>query len=149
MASDLKTQRNAASVKAFLAGVSDEKRRKDCLSVSALMTEVTGEEPAMWGKSLVGFGSYHYKYASGQEGDWPLVSFAPRKDSVTVYIGSGLANYKELLTTLGKYKAAGSCLHIRSLDEVHIPTLKKLVRQSVKDMKKIVKDRKKEAANRK
>ena len=149
MAAELKTQRNAASVKEFLDAVPNERKRKDAFAVAALMTEVTGEEPAMWGKSLVGFGSYHYKYTSGQEGDWPLVSFSPRKDSLTVYIGRGLATYKEQLTTLGKHKAAGSCLHIKSLDDIHLPTLRKLVRQSVKDMKRLVRERKREAAARK
>jgi hypothetical protein len=149
MAAELKTQRNTASVKEFLDAVPNERKRKDASAVSALMAEVTGEEPAMWGKSLVGFGSYHYKYASGQEGDWPLVSFSPRKDSLTVYIGPGLAAYKEQLTTLGKHKGSGSCLHIKSLDDIHLPTLRKLVRQSVKDMKRIVRERKREAAARK
>ena len=149
MAAELKTQRNTASVKEFLDAVPNERKRKDAFAVSSLMAEVTGEEPAMWGKSLVGFGSYHYKYASGQEGDWPLVSFSPRKDSLTLYIGRGLDTYKEQLTTLGKHKAAGSCLHIKSLDDIHLPTLRKLVRQSVKDMKRIVRERKREAAARK
>ena len=141
MASALKTQKTRASVKAFLEGVANEARRKDGFAVSALMEEVTGEKPAMWGASIVGFGQYHYKYASGQEGDWPLVGFSPRKDNLTIYIAPGLANYKELLAMLGRHKTSVGCLYLKSLDDVHLPTLKKLVRQSVKDMKKLVRER--------
>ncbi len=149
MASQLRTQRNNASVKGFLDGVNDAKKRNDCFAVSALMEEITGEEPAMWGTSIVGFGSYHYKYASGQEGDWPLVGFSPRKDSLTLYIMPGFAEYTELLGKLGKHTTGVSCLYIKSLDDVHLPTLKTLVRQSVKHMKKIVKERSQEAGARK
>ena len=141
MASALKTQKTRASVKDFLNGVANEGRRKDGFTVSALMEEITGEKPAMWGTSIVGFGQYRYKYASGQEGDWPLVGFSPRKDNLTIYIAPGLANYKELLSNLGKYKSSVGCLYLKSLDDVHVPTLKKLVRQSVADMKKLVKKR--------
>ena len=119
MATALKTQRTAASVKMFLDKVPDERRRKDARTVSALMADVTGEKPAMWGPSIVGFGSYHYKYASGQEGDWPIVGFSPRKDSLTVYIMPGFAEYSELLAKLGKHKTGRSCLYIKSLDDVH------------------------------
>jgi len=138
---ELKTQRNRSSVKAFLDAVADERRRKDARAVSAIMQDVTGEKPAMWGKSLVGFGSYHYKYDSGQEGDWPLVSFSPRKDNLTLYIMPGFKDYSELLAKLGKHKKGISCLYIKSLDDVDVPTLKTLVRRSVKHMKKIVKER--------
>jgi len=145
MASQLKTQRTRASVKAFLDGVADEKKRKDAYAISALMQDVTGEKPAMWGSSIVGFGSYHYKYESGQEGDWPLVGFSPRKDNLTLYIVPGFKDYAELLGKLGKHKKAVSCLYIKSLDDIDVPTLKSLVRQSVQQMKKIVQERKKEA----
>ena len=141
MATALKTQRNAGSVKQFLDKVPDERRRDDARAVSAIMEDVTGEKPAMWGTSMVGFGSYHYKYESGQEGDWPLVAFAPRKDSLTLYIMPGFKEYSGLLEKLGKHKTGRSCLYIKSLEEVHVPTLKTLVRQSVKHMKKIVKER--------
>jgi hypothetical protein len=141
MATALKTQRNAGSVKQFLDKVPDERRRDDARAVSAIMEDVTGEKPAMWGTSMVGFGSYHYKYASGQEGDWPLVAFAPRKDSLTLYIMPGFKEYSGLLEKLGKHRTGRSCLYIKSLEDVHVPTLKTLVRHSVKHMKKIVKDR--------
>ena len=141
MATQLKTQRTRSSVKSFLEAVPDERKRQDCFAVSEIMQDVTGEQPAMWGKSMVGFGSYHYKYASGQEGDWPLVAFAPRKDSLTLYIMPGFKDYGALLEKLGKHKKGMSCLYIKSLDDVHVPTLKTLVRQSVKHMKQIVKER--------
>lgn len=144
MATALKTQKTTASVKAFLDKVPDARRKKDAQAVSALMEEVTGEKPTLWGTSIVGFGSYHYKYDSGQEGDWPIVGFSPRKDSLTVYIMPGFAEYTGLLAKLGKHKTGRSCLYIKSLDDVHIPTLKTLVRQSVKHMKQIVKERKKD-----
>ena len=145
MASQLKTQRTRASVKVFLDGVADEQKRKDAQVISALMQDITGEKPEMWGSSIVGFGSYHYKYASGQEGDWPIVGFSPRKDSLTLYIMPGFRDYAELLEKLGKHRKGMSCLYIKSLDDVHLPTLKTLVRQSVRQMKKIVKERTKEA----
>ena len=141
MATALKTQKNKTSVKEFLDKVPDERRKKDARAVSALMEEVTGEKPAMWGASMVGFGSYHYKYDSGQEGDWPMVAFSPRKDSLTLYIMPGFAEYTELLERLGKHKTGRSCLYIKSLDDVHLPTLKALVRQSVKHMQRIVKEK--------
>jgi hypothetical protein len=145
MASQLKTQRTRASVKAFIDGVADESKRKDARAISALMQDITGEKPEMWGSSIVGFGSYHYKYASGQEGDWPLVGFSPRKDNLTLYIMPGFREYADLLGKLGKHKKGMSCLYIKSLEDVHVPTLKTLVRQSVRQMKKIVKERTKEA----
>ena len=145
MASQLKTQRTRASVKAFIDGVADESKRNDARAISALMQDITGEKPEMWGTSIVGFGSYHYKYASGQEGDWPLVGFSPRKDNLTLYIMPGFKDYSDLLGKLGKHKKGMSCLYIKSLDDVHLPTLKTLVRQSVRQMKKIVKERTKEA----
>jgi hypothetical protein len=141
MATQLKTQRNKSSVKAFLDSVTDEKKRLDALALSEIMQDITGEKPAMWGASMVGFGSYHYKYDSGQEGDWPLVGFSSRKDSLTLYIMPGFKEYGELLRKLGKHKKGVSCLYIKSLDDVHVPTLKTLVRQSVVHMRQIVKER--------
>lgn len=149
MTSALKTQRNRSSVKEFLDGVPDERRKRDARAISLIMAEATGEKPAMWGSSIVGFGAYHYKYDSGQEGDWPLVGFSPRKDTLTLYIIPGFKEYGDLLGKLGKHKKGVSCLYIKSLDDVHVPTLKKLVRQSVKHMKRKVRSGKREAADRK
>lgn len=127
----LKTQKTDASVEDFLNNVSHEKRREDSFAMLELMREVTGEEPAMWGTSIVGFGSYRYKYASGREGEWPLTGFAPRKRNLTVYITEGFENYDSLLAELGKYKTGKSCLYINKLEDVDIATLRELIRQSV------------------
>jgi hypothetical protein len=141
MAKALKTQRNSASVKAFIDGVTDERKRKDARAVSAMREDITGEKPAMWGSSIVGFGSYHYIYASGQEGDWPRLAFSPRKDNLTLYLLPGFEKDTDLLGKLGKHKTGVSCLYIKSLDDVHMPTLKTLVRQSVKRLEKMIKER--------
>ena len=128
---ELKTQKNEASVDDFIRSVEDDRKRQDCVAIVDLMREVTGEEPAMWGPSIVGFGSYHYKYASGREGDWFLTGFSPRKQALTLYIMSGFKKYESLLAKLGKYKTGKSCLYVKKLDDVDIPTLKELVKQSV------------------
>jgi len=138
---ELKTKRTRKSVKAFLDSVPDPRRRRDAQAVLKVMKDITGERPAMWGPSMVGFGTYHYKYASGQEGDWPLVAFSPRKQNLTLYIMPGFAGYADLLAKLGKHKKGMSCLYLKTLDDVHLPTLKTLVRQSVRHMKQLVKER--------
>ena len=127
----LKTQKNDASIEDFLNGVSHERKREDSFAILELMRDVTGEEPAMWGTSIVGFGSYRYKYASGREGEWFLTGFAPRKRNLTLYIMAGLENYDSLLAELGKYRTGKSCLYINKLEDVDIPTLRELIRQSV------------------
>lgn len=133
--SALKTQPTTASVMKFLSGVKDEQRRKDCLKVLEIMRDITKSEPTMWGPSIVGFGSYHYKYESGREGDWFLVGFSPRKADLTLYLMHCLGPQSELFKSLGKYKAAKSCLYIKRLDDIHLPTLKKLIRESMKFVK--------------
>ena len=134
--SDLKTKPNEGDVKKFLNSVEHEKRRADSFVVLELMKQVTGEPPKMWGDSIIGFGSYHYKYASGREGEWMLVGFSPRKQSLTLYIMSGFDNYDELLSKLGKFKTGKSCLYINKIEDVDREVLKKLVKASVAHMKK-------------
>ena len=129
---ELKTQKNKASVTAFLNSVEDEKRRKDSKAVLKLMKEITGKKPEMWGTSIVGFGSYHYKYASGQEGDWFKVGFSPRKTALTLYIMTDLSRYASLMKKLGKYKTGKSCLYIKKLEDVDIDVLRELIEESVK-----------------
>jgi hypothetical protein len=136
---ELKTKPTKASVEKFLNNIDDETRREDCFKVAKMMEEITGEKPKMWGPSIVGFGSYHYKYASGREGDWPITAFSPRKQDLTIYIMPGLAEQKELLQQLGKHRTAKSCLYIKRLSDIHLPTLKKLLRWSVKSMKQMTK----------
>ena len=135
--SDIKTKVNDASVLEFLHNVPDEKKRTDSLAILALMEEVTGMEAKMWGPSIVGFGSYHYKYESGREGDMPLIGFSPRKQSLTLYlVMGGFDNYDQLMASLGKHSTSKACLYIKRLSDVNIPTLKELMRQSVDYMLK-------------
>jgi hypothetical protein len=134
--SDLKTQPTDNSAEAFLNNVDNERRKADSFEILELMKQVTGEEPTMWGDSIVGFGSYDYKYASGREGRWFLVGFSPRKQNLTLYIMSGFEQYDELLSKLGKYKTGKSCLYINKLEDVDQDVLKKLVKESVEHMKK-------------
>ena len=131
---ELKTKKNSASVEAYLAQVENTRRREDSLAVLALMREVTGMEPEMWGDSMVGFGSYHYKYASGHEGDWFLVGFAPRKQNLVLYIMSGFDEYEELLAQLGKHKTGKSCLYLNKLADVDTAVLTQLIQKSVAHM---------------
>ena len=133
---ETKTKATEESVEEFLAAIKDDGRRKDCLAIMKLLEETTGYKAKMWGTSIVGFGTYHYKYASGREGDWPLTGFSPRKQNLTLYIMAGFDKYAELMQKLGKHSAAKSCIYIKRLDDIHLPTLKKLVRESVKQLKK-------------
>jgi hypothetical protein len=135
---EMKTKQTHSSVPAFLKAIKDDRVRQDCQTLVGLMEEATGEKARLWGASMVGFGSYHYVYGSGREGDWPLTAFAPRKQNLTIYIMPGFADYKELLARLGAHKTAVSCLYVKQLSDVHLTTLKKLIIASVKDMKKRV-----------
>ena len=132
---ELKTKPTQASVKQFLNQITDKERRDDCFAVAKIMEEITGEKPKMWGPSIVGFGTYHYKYASGHEGDWPISAFSPRKKDLTLYIMMGFDKTPELMNQLGKHSAGKSCLYIKRLSDIHIPTLKKLIKSSVKRIK--------------
>ncbi|MDX1740237.1 MAG: DUF1801 domain-containing protein, partial [Rhodothermales bacterium] len=131
-----KTRLTDASVADFLHGVDDEQKRADCFELVDLMSDVTGEEPKMWGDSIVGFGTYHYKYASGREGDWMQVGFSPRKQSLTLYIMSGFSRYDELMKGLGKFKTGKSCLYVKRLSDVDRDVLRELIAQSVEHVKK-------------
>ncbi|MEK7439413.1 MAG: DUF1801 domain-containing protein [Chloroflexota bacterium] len=133
---ELKTKLNKASVTKFLNGIKDETKRKDAFTISKIMQKVTKEKPKMWGSSIVGFGSYHYKGASGREGDWPLTGFSPRAQNLTLYIMPGFERYDALLKKLGKYKLGKSCLYINKLEDVDTSVLAKLIAQGVKEMRK-------------
>jgi hypothetical protein len=132
---ELKTKVNDASVEDFLNRVADERKRKDSFTILELMKQVTGAEPKMWGDSIVGFGSYHYKYASGQEGDWPLTGFSPRKQALTLYITSGFDRYEALLGRLGKFSTGKSCLYVKKVEDIDLGVLSELVSQSVEHMR--------------
>lgn len=133
---ELKTQKNDASVKDFLSTVKDEQKCNDSFELLKIFTEVTGEKPTMWGSSIVGFGSYHYKSSrSSQEGDWPCTGFSPRKQNLTIYIMPGFDKYKEELGKLGKYKTSVSCLYVKKLADIDTSVLKNIIKDSAAVMK--------------
>lgn len=133
---ELKTKENNASVPKFLNAIEDEQQRKDCKELAALMGKITGVKPKMWGDGIVGFGKFHYTYKSGRDGDWFLTGFAPRKRDFTLYLMSGFKQHEDLMKKLGKFKNSVSCLYVKSLDDIHRPTLKTLITRSVKETKK-------------
>jgi hypothetical protein len=118
----------------YLNSFANEEKRNDSFAIMELMQAATGSEPKMWGDSIIGFGSYHYKYASGREGEWFLVGFIPRKQKITLYIMSGFDDYEVLLEKLGKYRRAKSCIHIRKLADVDKEILQEIVKRSAKHM---------------
>jgi hypothetical protein len=134
---ELKTKVNEASVEDFLNNIPDEQKRKDAFEVLGLMQAITKQPPKMWGESIVGFGTYQYKYKSGREGEWFLTGFSPRKQDLTFYINGGFENYDDLMQQLGNYKASkGSCLYVKKLEDIKLPVLKKLIKASVAQVKK-------------
>jgi hypothetical protein len=131
---DNKNKQNEGDVLAFLNSVEHPKRKEDSFAIMDMMKEITGEEPKIWGKSMVGFGSYHYTYASGREGDWFITGFSPRKQNMSLYIMAGFERYDELMKKLGKHKTGKSCLYINKLEDVDIEILKELITASVDHM---------------
>jgi hypothetical protein len=129
-----KTTRNEANVADFLAAVPDARRRDDAEAVCALMAEVTEEPPKMWGSSIVGFGTYHYRYASGREGDWPPVGLSPRKQSLTIYLSAGLDRYADQLARLGPHSTGRSCLYVKRLADVDQAVLRDLIRDAFREL---------------
>jgi hypothetical protein len=125
-----KTAPTSQSVQAFIEKVDSEQKREDSHTLIALMSEITGEPAMMWGPSIIGFGRYHYKYASGREGDSPLVGFSPRKANLTLYIMGGFENYEALLRKLGKHSVGKACLYVKKLADVDMDVLRELIRQS-------------------
>jgi len=133
--SEPKTKQNDASVIDFINAVEHPVKKADSLRLLEIMTEVTGVSPTMWGASIVGFDTYHYVYASGKEGDWPIVGFSPRKQNISLYIMPGFNNLGPLLEKLGKHKTSKACLYINKLADVDEEVLKELITQSVKYMR--------------
>ena len=131
----LKTVPTDDSVQAYIDSIEPEQKREDARAILEIMRGATKLEPVMWGK-IVGFGKYHYKYASGREGDSMLTGFAARKAALTLYIMSGFDDYDDLKQKLGKFETGAGCLYIKRLSDVHVPTLKKLIQKSVKHMVK-------------
>jgi Domain of unknown function (DU1801) len=136
MKAELKTKVNDASVKNFLASIPDEGQRNDTQQIFEMLQQATKAEPKMWGESIIGFGTYHYIGKSGREGDWYVAGVSPRKQNLTLYVMNGWEPYPELLAKLGKHSLGKGCLYIKRLDDVNLPTLKKLISQAVKEAKK-------------
>jgi hypothetical protein len=132
----MKTKPEKTDPEAFISSVESDKRRADAEKLLEMMKRITGEEPVMWGPSIIGFGSYHYKYESGREGDWFLTGFSPRKANLSVYIMAGFNQYDELMAKLGKHKTGASCLYINKLDDIDLDVLEELIRESLIYMKK-------------
>ena len=137
-----KTKQTEASVDKFINSVKDKNIQEDCCTIIKLMKTVTKEEPKMWGPSIIGFGSYHYKYASGREGDMCIAGFSPRKQNLTIYLLAGFEKQKAQLEKLGKFKTGKTCLYIKSLKDVDDKVLKEMVNSSVNEMKKLYPKRK-------
>jgi hypothetical protein len=130
---ELKTQVTRASVEKFLEGIKDERKRQDCFELLKIMKKATKAEPKMWGTSIIGFGDYHYVYASGREGDWFQTGFSPRAQNLTLYMMGGFD--KEVLQRLGKYKTGKGCLYINKLQDVDLKVLHELITASLKKPK--------------
>lgn len=133
---ELKTRRTNASVSAFLKGIPDPTRRRDCLTIKRMMEQATRSKAKMWGPSIVGFGTYKYQYPNGHEAEWMLTGFSPRKQNLTLYIMAGFGFDKDLMRQLGKHSTGKSCLYIKQLADVDTAVLQKLVRTSVTYMKR-------------
>jgi hypothetical protein len=130
---ELKTKQNEADVHEFINSFADtEQKRKDSFEILKLMQDFTGYEPKMWGPSIIGFGSYHYKSErSRQEGDWPLVGFSPRKAAISLYVYAGAPGQEDLLKELGKFKMGKACIYVKKLSDINQDTLKKLMQTSI------------------
>ena len=129
-----KTKLTGLDVNKFLNAIPDEKRRQDCYAVLEILCQATGAEPKMWGDSIVGFGEYHYVYASGREGDWPVVGFSPRKQNLTLYFSHGFEHYPDLMARMGKYKTGKGCLYIKRMEDIDPGALRELAERTTKDM---------------
>ena len=133
---EAKTTPTKASVKSFLKRIPHDRQRRDALAILAIMQDLTRAKPEMWGASIVGFGRHRYTYANGTQAEWPVAAFSPRKRELTLYMTPGFTRNGELLQKLGKHKTGKSCLYINNLDDVHVPTLKALIRKSIIEAKR-------------
>ena len=135
-----KTTKTNLSVEDFIQSVADPKKRSDTIELVKIMKEVSGMEPYMYGTAIIGFGSYYYTYESGHSGDAPLLGFSPRKNSLTLYLSSKFRDRDKLLSELGKHTISVACLYIKKLDDINIPVLKKMIRNSLDHSKQIYPD---------
>lgn len=138
--SELKTKPTEGDVSVFIDGVTPEWKRDDSREILKLMKKITGLEPKMWGPSIIGFGSYHYKYKSGREGDWFLTGFSPRKQNMTIYLVGGFADSESLLEKLGKHKISVGCLYFKKLEDIDLNILEKLIIKSIEALKEHYKE---------
>jgi len=132
---EIKTRRTATSAEAVINAITDDARRQDCLTLLGLMKRATGVDSEVWSSGVIGFGTYHYKSSSGQEGDWFPVGFASRKAAITVYLGVELGELTELLARLGKHKTGKGCIYIKRLADVDLAVLEELVADAYAHMK--------------
>jgi len=132
MAAENKTKATDASVEKFIKGVTDKQKQADCRTIIDLMQTATKAPPKMWGSAIVGFGERHLKYDSGREMDWMIIGFSPRKQNLTLYIPGGLDQQADLFEKLGKHTTGKGCLYINKLEDVNMPTLKKIIQRSIK-----------------
>lgn len=129
---ELKTKRTAVAPEDFLNSIKDEQVRADCKTIAGMMEKATKSKPKMWGPSIVGFGNHRYKYPDGREMDWMLIAFSPRKQNITLYISPEFEDYDALLSRLGKHSCGKSCLYIKRLSDVDLPTLQKIISGTVR-----------------
>lgn len=135
--SKIKTLANDSSVEVFIDKIEDENKKQDSIKLIEVYESVTGHPAIMWGTSIIGFDSYHYKSErSSQEGDWPIVGFSPRKANLTLYFMHGFNERSDLLNSLGKHKLSKSCLYIKKLSDVDMNILKELIKLEYKEMKR-------------
>ena len=127
-----KTVPNEENVESFIASVADERRRADAQELCELITKATGTDPVMWGPSIIGFGSTHYRYATGREGDIPAVGFSPRKAALTLYLAEGFEAHATLMAKLGPHTTGKGCVYLKRLSDVDKPTLRKIVQTEFK-----------------
>lgn len=134
--SENKTKLTKVNVNDFVNQIEDPVQKEDTLKIIHVMQEITGEEPKLWGDSIIGFGEYRYKYASGREGDWFLTGVSPRKNNTSLYLSYGYENHTDLMDKLGKYKTGKACLYIKKLEDVNEAILKELISRSAEEVKK-------------
>jgi hypothetical protein len=134
---ELKTKENKASVTAFVNAIDDRRKRADCKTIARMMRDATGKTARMWGKTMVGYDRYNYKYASGREGTFMMTGYSPRAQNISVYIMPGFSKFDALMKKLGKYKTGKSCLYIKKLEDVDEKVLARLIKESVKEMRRI------------
>lgn len=134
MANESKTRPTEESVESFINAVKSEQKRKDSRELVTMMEEITGEPATMWGPSIVGFGSYHYKYASGHEGEAPILGFSPRKSALSIYVYTGAEEQKKLLPLLGKHKMGKACMYVNKLDDIDRDVLREIAELGAQDV---------------